>query len=204
MMDRDNETWLRAISAGGTVRDNALADLRTILLRGLRRSLSGRSDVDESFVEDAVQDSLLRIIDRLRQFEGRSRFVTWAMSITIRTAMTELRRHRWRDVSLDQVLQDGEFVPEQVVDGRQAPDQNAEREAVLAAMRQVIDSDLTDKQKNVLTAELRGMPLDAIVQQMGSNRNAVYKLTHDARMRLRKGLEAAGYQAEDILAAIGG
>jgi len=203
-MDRDNQSWLREISAGGTERDHALADLRAILLRGLRRSLSGRSDVDDSFVEDAVQDSLVRIIDRLPQFEGRSRFVTWAISITTRTAMTELRRHRWRDVSLDHVLQDGAFVPEQAVDGRQGPDQRAEREAVLAAMRRVIESELTDKQKIVLTAELRGMPMDAIVEQLGSNRNAVYKLTHDARLRLRKGLEAAGYQAEDILAAIGG
>lgn len=116
--------------------------------------------------------------------------------------MTSLRRRHWRDVSLDQVTHDDEFVPERAVDDGQRPDQHAEREAVLAAMRRVIETELTDKQKTVLIAELRGMPLDAIAHQTGSNRNAVYKLTHDARMRLKKGLEMAGYQAQDVLSAI--
>lgn len=70
MSERANEDWLRQLSAEGEERDHALSDLRKILLRGLRHSLSSRSDVDESFLEDAVQDSLLRILDCLPQFEG--------------------------------------------------------------------------------------------------------------------------------------
>jgi RNA polymerase sigma-70 factor (ECF subfamily) len=45
------------------------------------------------------------------------------------------------------------------------------------------------------------MPQDEIARQLGSNRNAIYKLTHDARKRLKRGLEAAGYAAADIQAA---
>jgi RNA polymerase sigma-70 factor (ECF subfamily) len=45
------------------------------------------------------------------------------------------------------------------------------------------------------------MPQDEIARQLGSNRNAVYKLTHDARKRLKQGLEAAGFDADDIQAA---
>ena len=45
------------------------------------------------------------------------------------------------------------------------------------------------------------MPQDEIARHVGSNRNAVYKLTHDARKRLKQGLEAAGYTAEDIRTA---
>ena len=44
----------------------------------------------------------------------------------------------------------------------------------------------------------RGMPLAEIGRRMGSNRNAIYKLTHDARKRLKQGLEAAGYDARDL------
>ena len=44
------------------------------------------------------------------------------------------------------------------------------------------------------------MPQDEIARHLGSNRNAIYKLTHDARKNLKKGLEAAGYTAEDVLA----
>jgi RNA polymerase sigma-70 factor (ECF subfamily) len=42
------------------------------------------------------------------------------------------------------------------------------------------------------------MPQDEIANQLGSNRNAIYKLTHDARKRLKKCLEAAGYTAVDV------
>lgn len=201
-MDRDNEAWLRQMSAEGTERDHALSDLRVILLRGLGNSLSGRFDVDESFLEDAVQDSLLRIVDHLPQFEGRSRFVTWAISITIRVAMTELRRRRWRDVSLDQLAGDGGGVLDQTVNASPRPEREAEWETLLADMHRIIQTELTAKQRMALLAELRGMAQDEIVRQMGSNRNALYKLTHDARLRLKKGLKAAGYEAEDILQAI--
>ena len=36
---------------------------------------------------------------------------------------------------------------------------------------------------------------------MDSNVNVVYKLLHDARQRLKHGLETAGYTAEDVQAA---
>ena len=53
-----------------------------------------------------------------------------------------------------------------------------------------------------LRAEGRG--IREIARHLGSNRNAVYKLTHDARKRLKRGLEAAGFTAEDIGAAFAG
>jgi RNA polymerase sigma-70 factor, ECF subfamily len=36
---------------------------------------------------------------------------------------------------------------------------------------------------------------------MSSNRNAVYKLTHDARKALKRGLAKAGFGVDDIRAA---
>ncbi len=49
-----------------------------------------------------------------------------------------------------------------------------------------------------LLAELGGMPLAEISRQMGGSRNLVYKLIHDARRRLRRGLEAAGFGIDEI------
>lgn len=88
-----------------------------------------------SALDDAVQDSPLRILDHLPQFERRSRFVSWAMSITIRVAMTELRRRRRRDVSLDEPAREDDFVHERAVDSSLRPDEQAEREDILEAMR---------------------------------------------------------------------
>ncbi len=47
-------------------------------------------------------------------------------------------------------------------------------------------------------AELRGMPQAEIAAQMGLTRNALYKLTHDARQSLKRGLEAAGIDGDEV------
>lgn len=201
-MGRDNATWLMHLRSDGPDQQAALSDLRESLLRGLRRALSERSAVDESFLEDAVQDSLLRILDRLDQFEGRSRFLTWATAIAIHVAMSDLRRKRWQDVSLDDVVADTDFAPERAVDADPGPDVQWERNAVHQTLYELIENQLTERQRTALLAELKGMPQDEIARHLGSNRNAVYKLTHDARRKLRSGLEAAGYTAEEIVATI--
>jgi RNA polymerase sigma-70 factor (ECF subfamily) len=203
-MDRDNETWLAHLDGNSPDQQAALSDLRDALLGGLRRALSHRAHVGGAFLEDVVQDSLLRILERLPQFEGRSRFLTWAMSIAIRVAMSELRRQRWKDVSLDEVVADADLPPVRAIDDGPGPDALSEREAILDAMHLVIRDGLTEKQRAALLAELRGVPQDEIARHLGSNRNAVYKLTHDARKRLKRGLELAGFTAEDIGAAFAG
>ncbi len=200
-MCRNDETWLTRLSSGGPDQEAALSDLRDTLLRGLRRTFSSRALTDDSFLEDVVQDSLVRILDRLQQFEGRSRFLTWATSIAIRVAMSELRRRHWKDVSLDALIADSDFTPESAIDDDSGPDAKLEQQAILDKMHAVIQSELTGKQRTALLAELKGMPQDEIARHLGSNRNAVYKLTHDARKRLLLGLEAAGYEAADIHAA---
>ena len=200
-MCRNDETWLTRLSSGGPDQEAALSDLRDTLLRGLRRTFSSRAFADDSFLEDAVQDSLVRILDRLQQFEGRSRFLTWATSIAIRVAMSELRRRHWKDVSLDELMADSDFTPGTAIDDDSGPDTKLEQKAILDKMHAVIQSELTARQRMALLAELKGMPQDEIARHLGSNRNAVYKLTHDARKRLLLGLEAAGYEAADIHAA---
>ena len=191
-MSRDNQAWVNELKAG---RESALTDLRTHLLHNLRKILAGRPQADDAFLEDAVQDAVLRIIDRLDQFAGRSQFVTWATSIAIRVALGELRRSRWRDVSLSELTADPQFASTYVTEPADSP---LARRAIFETLQHSIEQDLTDRQRMALCAELKGMPQDEIAKQLGSNRNAVYKLTHDARKKLRKRLEAAGYTAEDV------
>ena len=204
-VDRDNETWLTHLRTPGAKQQAALDDLRNALLRGLYRAFSGYANVNEAFLEDAVQDALVRILDRLEQFEGRSRFVTWATSIAIRIAMSELRRRRWKDVSLDAVVEARARLdaPWASAPGPE-PSLYSEQRAIVDTMYEIIHRLLTEKQRTALLAELRGMPQAEIGRQLGSNRNAVYKLTHDARKRLKRGLEVAGYGADDIQAAFAG
>src|SRR6266508_5286482 len=108
---RDNQVWLSDLRAGGEQREAALADLRALLLRalpqGIARWLSPENPEFEPFIEDTAQETLLRVLNGLDTFEGRSQFTTWVYKISVRVALNELRRRKWRDVSLEG-LQDEE------------------------------------------------------------------------------------------------
>ena len=190
--DRDNNEWIEALQAEGQLREAALSDLRAMLLIGLKSALKSRSDFVDSHLDDFVQDSLMRILRSLKQFQNRSQFVTWAMAIAIRLALTELRKRRWKDVSLNQLVADTGFE-------LSAADTNTvlENPPIITAMYRIIASELTEKQRTVLLAEIKGMAQEEIANQLGSSRNALYKLSHDARQRLKQGLEKAGFTAQE-------
>jgi len=198
---RENASWIRDLRACGPVQAEALTDLRGLLLRGLATSFQARGDTDQAFVEDVVQQALLHILNHLDQFQGRSRFTTWAMAIAVRLAMSALRRQRWQDVSLESMNAASEDAPAWDRDDTTSPAQHAEQHAIVETLSRLIDETLTEKQWLALTAELGGMPLEEIAHHMGSNVNAVYKLLHDARQRLKHGLATAGYTAEDVRSA---
>ncbi|MCZ7546983.1 MAG: hypothetical protein M5R40_27225 [Anaerolineae bacterium] len=48
---------------------------------------------------------------------------------------------------------------------------------------------------------LNGLPLEVVAERMGTNRNALYKLLHDARQSLKRRMLEAGLSADDILSA---
>jgi hypothetical protein len=54
-----------------------------------------------------------------------------------------------------------------------------------------------------LKAALGGMPLEAVADRMNTNRNALYKLLHDARKRLRRRMSAEMLSPQDVLGAFG-
>lgn len=163
-MSRDNDHWIADLRAE---QESALADLREALVRNLRRGVTQRAD-DESFLEDIAQESLMRVLDRLDQFEGRSRFLTWATAIAIRIAYSELRRSRWKDVSLDEFMSGSEFIPERAIDRDASPDARLTHQSLLESLQQVIQTDLTEKQRTALLAEIKGMPQDEIARHLGS------------------------------------
>ncbi len=194
MDQRTNDDWLSGLRARD---DEVLRALFRFLARGLRRSLGARGDVDDAFCEDIAQEASLRVIERLDSFEGRSRVTTWAMSVAVRIALTELRRRRHRDVSFDELVADGALVSD---DERERPEvgESLDRHRIVEALRAVVERSLTERQRLAIRAELEGVPMCEIARHLGSNRNAIYKLTHDARKKLAKGLEEAGYDAARI------
>jgi RNA polymerase sigma-70 factor (ECF subfamily) len=176
----------------------AVRALREQLQNGLRVALNDRRDVSEAQLEDFAQEGLLRVLARLDQFQGRSKFTTWAQAITLNVAFTELRRKRWQDVSLDALLADGEHLAEPSMIADDALGADEDRLRLVATLRQAIEHHLTPKQRAAILGELREMPFDQLVELLGTSRNAAYKMLHDARRALKQHLLAAGITGADI------
>lgn len=200
---RTNEEWLTQLRE--PVSDEALIDLRKILVRGLLAALSGRVHVDlEDNVEDFVQEALLKILKSIDTFRGESHFTTWAQKIAIHVAFTELRRRRWKDISLQDIIQTSEgeeYTPAILTDPGATPELEVTQQSVLDIVEDLIHTELTDKQRTAMLAILQGgMPMDEVARKLGTNRNALYKLIHDARQRLQQRIvEIAGLSAQEVM-----
>lgn len=201
MQNRTNEEWLHDLR--GDNQDQAIEDLRRILKRGLIYSLSSKIQKDlESQVEDFVQDAILRILDKMDTFRGESKFTTWAQKVAVRVAFTEMRRQRWKDVSIEDLMPEdsGDFTPLVLSDPSPDPEKQATQTLLLEMIDEMLKNDLTEKQRTAMLAIMHGgMPLEEVAERMDTNRNALYKLLHDARKQMRTRLEEKGLSAQEVM-----
>lgn len=204
MHDRNNAEWIAALS--GPDPGEAIDELRETLVVGLRFALSRRirGDID-MLVEDFTQDALIRILDKLHTFRGESQFTTWAQKIAIRVAFSELRRKRWKDISLQDLMPStedyGDFTPAVLSDPGPNPEQQTTQRSMIDMVIRLIREELTDRQREAMMAIIvGGMPLEEVARRMDTNRNALYKLMHDARKRLQLSLANEGFTPDEVLA----
>jgi len=206
MVRRTNGEWLTALH-GGEGEDEALADLRTYLLRAALFTLQRarhyvghlRSAALAQLAEDCAQESMTALLQRLDTFRGASQFTTWAYTFAVNTALMAARRERWASVPLDYIL-DGTETPSLAAGDHRAidPEQQALQTEAVVAIREGIEQ-LTVKQQQLLRAVVfEQVPLDEVVRRWGSNRNALYKLLHDARRKLKSYLLTRGFDIEEI------
>ena len=196
----EDDDWVERLRPEYEEREAAITELRSILLRGLSKSLNNRYGKPFS-AEDIVQDALIRILDSLDQFQGNSKFITWAMTVATRIGISSLRRKYHEDMSLDAFATEDGFRIE-VATEDSAVDDVADKSELLDVLQRLIESALTDKQRLVVRSFLSGYSTDGIAEQTGTNRNAVYKLLHDARVKLKTGFAEAGFSADDVTMAL--
>jgi RNA polymerase sigma-70 factor (ECF subfamily) len=210
--ERSNEQWLADLRSEGPRQQEAIEDLRRAMERAalfyVRRRSPGLKgvtvDEQESLAQDAAQEATLQALAKLDSFRGESRFLTWASAIAVGRAMTALRRRFWLDVSLERVP-DGWDEPAEVAlstNGWDHPDMAAQRREIWEVIREVIEKELTRRQREVLNqVVLNGASAEDVAEQLGTTPGALYKMTHDARRKLKAGLEKRGFSTGEILDA---
>ena len=210
-MPRDNQAWLNDLHASGATRDSALADLRDVLMRVLPNALSRWLSRDtghfDAFLEDVIQETLLRVMDHLDTFEGRSQFTTWVYKIAIRIALNELRHRKWKEISLNGLEESDDLLDmpsERFASDDPHLETIMERKNAIDLVERIIDEELTPRQRAVMTAvSFKGVSMDEIAFRLKTNRNAIYKMMHDARLRLKRRLKREGFDPGDLLDLFG-
>ena len=209
---RSNQEWLHDLRSDGTIQDAAITDLRELLLRAalyfISRNLGDFRGLDRDEIlqraEDCAQDAMIAVMNHLSDFRGDSKFTTWAYKFAINIALMTARRERWKRVSLDELASSDEnnFLERlmQDVSDVVTPERSTLQVEVQNIIQEVIDRDLTDKQRHVLVMMiLNDVPLDEVVRYLGTNRNAVYKMLHDARRKLKSALTERGFEVSETL-----
>src|SRR5918994_1311711 len=156
--------------------DGALADLYDLLVRGLKVAIGSYRGGVEANVGDFAQEALIKITGNLDSFRGESRFTTWAQKIAMNVALTELKRMRWRDVSLQDLFARREGADRGPADPHLTSEQLALQNTVLGELRRMINEELTDRQREAVVAViLEGMPLSEGARGMGTTPKTPYK-----------------------------
>lgn len=196
-LDADSTRWLAELRGPGPVRDQALSRLHT-MLHGVARAEAARrrgslpadiaADLDDLCLQ-AANDAAVAILGKLDDFRGASRFTTWAYKFALLETSVRLRRRAWsaRRVALDEASWG------RLADPGPGSDRSLEEQELLAAVRKLVDTKLTEHQRNVFLAVVaEEIPIDVIAERIGSTRGAVYKTLHDSRRKLREAVATAG------------
>jgi len=194
---------LERLRGTGHRHETATRELHAMLLRASRYEIGRRSaalahlhgEDPEDLALQAADDAFIAVMAKLGEFRGESRFSTWAYKFALYEAAVRMRRRAWqhREVVID---------PDSwlaIGDDRAGPDGQLDQTDLLGAIRTLIDTKLTARQRDVLIAlTIQGVPLDVLAERLGSTRGALYKTLHDARRKLRKELLAGGHELEAL------
>ncbi len=190
--------WVEALTGDGAQREDSIARLHVLLVKIARSEALRRSGLNgivgqelDDVACQAADDALLSILRRVTDFRGESKFMTWAYKFVIFEVSNKLSRHAWRRDSPQWDEASWELLPARLGAG---PEEMAESRELVEVVRAAVDGELTVHQRRVFVAiVLEGMPLDSLVAELGTNRNAIYKTMFDARRKLHAHLITRGY-----------
>jgi len=184
-LDPESAWWLRVLAETGPRREAALARLHELLVRVARAEARRRGprvritgpELDD-LAYQAAADAVMAVTGRLGQFRGESRFTTWACKFAIFEVSAKIGRHFWRHPGVPLDAEDWDRLPDRL------------------GLEPARESEWRQRQVFVAVV-LNGVPLDTLVIELGSSRNAIYKMVFDARRKLRAALVAGGYLGHD-------
>lgn len=141
--------------------------------------------LDEELAQDALQETFLVVLRRLRDFDSSRAFMPWATGIFLRSAQALRRRRRARELRATDVQPRGVRAPDELLESREVVEAiDAAIEALPAQYRDVIRETLRD-----------GAAPREIAQRHGITPNAVSIRVHRGMRVLRQSIAVGALAA---------
>jgi RNA polymerase sigma-70 factor (ECF subfamily) len=200
--DADSRQWVEQLRVGHPRHHQTVARLHDVLHRIAVHELarrrhqlrSIRGPEFDDLAQQAADDALVKVLDKLDEFRGLSRFTTWAYTFVMFEVSAKVARHAWRRQPPDVEQLEWDQLQDPLA---LRPEERLEQRARLETLSQAI-AQLTERQREVFVAvALNDAPIDVLAVKLRTNRNAIYKNLFDARRRLRASMAAAGHPVGD-------
>jgi RNA polymerase sigma-70 factor (ECF subfamily) len=181
---------LDALKAGDRLEFARLVDdYSGRIYRLVRRILT-----DDQDVEDVLQETFIKVYQKIATFEGRSQLATWIYRIAMNKALTVLRKKDPEAVSLEQGFEmddeSGDSIPMEIVDWCCLP----ESELLSVEARRHIDSAIHQLspalQAVFLLRDVEGLSVRETAEALNLSEPAVKVRLLRARLALREKLSA--------------
>lgn len=153
---------------------------------------------NEDEAECVVQDTFVRLFEKLDQFEGRSTLGTWLYRVAYNASLDRLRKRRPTQPIADELGDDEDAPPHPTifVDWSNAPEELLTSSEVQAQLRAAI-AGLPESLGSVFVMrEIEGLSTVETADILGISESAVKVRLHRARLALRETL--SGYFAERL------
>ncbi len=165
------------MAAGPSAFDALYEEHFDFVWRSLRRM-----GIQESHLDDGVQEVFVVAHRKLGEFEGRSSPRTWLFGIARRVA-SEFRRWNRRKNQHD-------ALPEAVLDDAPTPQEQAERREALRVLDQCLGAIQDERREVFVLMELESMTAPEVAEATGVPLNTVYSRLRLARAEFERAVAA--------------
>lgn len=142
--------------------------------------------------KDALQESLLKAYTKLERFEGKSRFYSWLVRISINESLMKLRRRRGeKAVFIAERPETGDGRPmagREIADGNENPEERYSRTELREILARTIDGLNTPYRLVFLLRVVGGFSSGETAQTLGISVSAAKSRLLRARLQLREAL----------------
>lgn len=150
---------------------------------------------DEDAVEEAMQQTYVRALTHLGQFQGAARFSTWLVRIAVNEGLMRRRREARLHVVDDVEALSGGAHMEPVP----SPEDRAFRRELASLLERAIDALPVASRSTFVLREVEGLSTAETAEVLGVSEDVVKTRLHRAKGQVREALDAAlGVGAEEV------